>query len=299
LIVDDSLVDQRLVSGLLAAGGYEQVHVVSNGREAIDAMRRQRPAMVITDLVMPEMDGLQLVRAVVREFTGVPVVLMTGYGSEDIAVQALRAGAASYVPKRALQQLLLETVSRILAIPTEADNDSRLLARMTGSECEFDLDNDLSLVPPLIGYLRCRMTQVAACDDVMTIRVSVALEEALLNAIFHGNLELGSEIRDLDHDIYQELLEKRRTSAPYRNRRVKVTGRFRRDRAEFVIRDEGPGFDPEKLPDPTELVNLDKTCGRGVLLMRTFMDQIHYNDSGNEVTMTKLLGGVLEPATVH
>jgi anti-sigma regulatory factor (Ser/Thr protein kinase) len=53
------------------------------------------------------------------------------------------------------------------------------------------------------------------------------------------------------------------------------------------MRDEGPGFDPKELPDPTDPENLLKLSGRGILLMRTFMDDVKFNDRGNEVTMVK------------
>ena len=53
----------------------------------------------------------------------------------------------------------------------------------------------------------------------------------------------------------------------------------------YTVRDEGPGFDPASLPDPTDPANLDRPCGRGLLLMRTFMDNVIFNDKGNEVTL--------------
>ena len=60
-----------------------------------------------------------------------------------------------------------------------------------------------------------------------------------------------------------------------------------REEAVFVVQDEGPGFDPSSLPDPTEPANLERVSGRGVLLMRTFMDEVSYNQVGNEVTLVK------------
>ena len=51
------------------------------------------------------------------------------------------------------------------------------------------------------------------------------------------------------------------------------------------MRDEGSGFDPGALPDPLDPENLEKASGRGVLLMRAFMDDVRYNDAGNEVTL--------------
>ena len=66
--------------------------------------------------------------------------------------------------------------------------------------------------------------------------------------------------------------------------------RLSRDKAVFVVRDEGPGFDPTGLPDPTDPANLDKVTGRGILLMQAFMDQVAFNARGNEVTMIKQPG---------
>ena len=57
--------------------------------------------------------------------------------------------------------------------------------------------------------------------------------------------------------------------------------------AVFVVRDEGPGFDPNSLPDPTDPENLLKPSGRGIMLIRTFMDAVSFNEKGNEVTMVK------------
>ncbi len=55
----------------------------------------------------------------------------------------------------------------------------------------------------------------------------------------------------------------------------------------FVVRDEGQGFDPALLPDPTDPVNLERVSGRGLLLIQTFMDRVEHNARGNEITMVK------------
>ena len=83
--------------------------------EALESMQRGMPDVVICDLQMPEMNGLELVEAVTREFPAIPVILMTARGSEEIAAEALRKGAASYVPKSRLADNLYDTVNRILA----------------------------------------------------------------------------------------------------------------------------------------------------------------------------------------
>ena len=96
-------------------------------------------------------------------------------------------------------------------------------------------------------------------------RVGIALREAIVNAMHHGNLEAGSELRQRDDADYQALIERRRSEAPYRERRTQVTVTLDRDKAVYVVRDEGRGFDPSKLPDPVDPANMDKLSGRGLL----------------------------------
>ena len=95
-------------------GGWD-VAFAGNGVEALAAMERELPHIVLTDLQMPQMDGLALVEQIREKYPEVPVVLMTRSGSEEIAVQALRSGAASYVPKRNLAADLVPTLQQVLA----------------------------------------------------------------------------------------------------------------------------------------------------------------------------------------
>jgi CheY-like chemotaxis protein len=80
-----------------ANGDIRVVHA-GNGRDALEKIKSAPPDLVVTDLVMPEMDGLELVKEVRRTYPTIPVILMTAHGSEEIAAAALKAGAASYVP---------------------------------------------------------------------------------------------------------------------------------------------------------------------------------------------------------
>jgi anti-sigma regulatory factor (Ser/Thr protein kinase) len=236
---------------------------------------------------MPEMDGLELVVEVRKNFPLVPIILMTAFGSEEIAIQALQKGAASYVPKRNLAQDLAETTENVLSLATATRSQQRLLECLTQTEEQFLLDNDATLIPPLIGFLQENITRMGLCDEIGRIRVSIALQEGLLNAMQHGNLEVASELKEKDEKGFQTLLGQRRREKPYMTRRVYVTARESPAEATYVIRDEGPGFDPSKLPDPTDPSNLDRVSGRGLLLIRTFMDKVHHNKAGNEITMVK------------
>jgi len=288
LVVDDSAVDRNLVVGLLGKDASFKVDFAANGLDALAKMEMEIPELVVTDLIMPEMDGLSLVSAVRQRFHLVPVILMTSKGSEELAVQALDAGAASYVPKRILAQRLLDTVHNVLAVSWRRQGHIRLMGSMTQSESTFVLENDPGLIGPLVSYVQEDCTHIGLCGAAERTRLGVALEEALTNALYHGNLEIGSELREHDEKAYWTLAKQRGQEPPYRDRRIHITARMSRDRGVFDIRDEGRGFDPSALPDPTDPANLEKVSGRGVLLMRTFMDEVNYNEAGNCVTLVKL-----------
>ncbi len=286
LIVDDSPVDRALAAGLLEKASIEVSHA-GDGREALEKISQDPPDLVLTDLQMPHIDGLELVDQIRQDHPLIPVVLMTSKGSEEIAVESLRRGASSYVPKKVLAQELVPTIQSILAVAIPRRARSELMLSMTGCRFEFELANRYSLIPGLVRFLEERAVQMGLCDEMEAVRLSVALQEALVNALYHGNLELDSKLREQDLEAYHDAAEERAELDPYKDRRIRVEATVSRDRAVFVIADEGPGFDPATLPDPTAPPNLEKVSGRGVMLMRTMMDEVRFNEEGNQVTLVK------------
>jgi serine/threonine-protein kinase RsbW len=92
--------------------------------------------------------------------------------------------------------------------------------------------------------------------------VHLAVDEALVNAIFHGNAE-------------------------DETKRVRFSCCLSPQRIRVEITDEGPGFDPDSLPDPTTPCHLGRPGGRGVLLMRAFMSRVEFRDHGSRVVLEK------------
>ena len=284
LVVEDSRTQAKQMQFLLEAQSYE-VTVATNGVEALAVLKEGLPDLVLTDMSMPEMNGLELVEAIRRDYPGVPVILMTALGNEELAVLALQKGAASYIPKRNLALDLYDTIENVLTVSQSSRHEKRALDCLTQAEFHFVLNNDLTLIIPLIWYLEESVVRMHHCDRTELIRVGIALHEALVNAIEHGNLEVGSELRqDDDEKKYRALIDARRQEMPYRERRVKVRVQLLPAEVVYVVEDEGPGFDPKSLPDPDDLSNMERIGGRGLMLIRTFMDQVEYNERGNRIT---------------
>jgi anti-sigma regulatory factor (Ser/Thr protein kinase) len=152
---------------------------------------------------------------------------------------------------------------------------------------ELDLSYTEVTDAGLIAYLQESISHQGLCAPADCTRIAVALAEALSNALYHGNLEVGSVLRAEDDQAYWALVSQRSSQRPYSERQIFVSATLSRDAAEFVICDQGPGFDPQALPDPTDPANLEKATGRGILLMRAFMDEMYFNAAGNSVTLKK------------
>jgi CheY-like chemotaxis protein len=286
LVVDDHRSQAEEFGVLLRNAGCD-VTLAGNGREAMELLRHDLPDLVLTDLDMPVMDGLELVRAIRRDYAALPVILMTAMGSEDAAARALHLGAAGYVRKRSLAREVVRTVGSVLAVARALPQQERVLDCLTDGQLGFVLDNDAAQVPPLLGYLEQVALQLHPRDRTERIRVAIALNEALVNAIQHGNLELSSELRQENEEVFRDLGEERRRQAPYRDRRVHVRATLSRAEAVYVVEDEGPGFDPATVPVASDPANLERIGGRGLMLIRTFMDDVQHNEKGNRITLRK------------
>ena len=292
LVVDDSAVDRTLVRGLIGRDETVTVETAANGQEALESIERAVPDLVVTDLVMPEIDGLKVVDEVKRRWPAVPVVLMTSRGNEEIASEALKRGAAGYVAKSRLQTDLPHTVQNLLSIAASRTDFEHVMGRMSEVNFSMSMNNDWKRVNTFVKFFQDGVAPLGLFDETDRTRLGVALTEALLNSILHGNLGVSSELREEGLDLFFEQAKQRSQESPYCDRRVFVDARWTREACEFVVRDEGEGFDVASLPDPTDPENLVRASGRGVMLMQMFMSEVHFNDAGNEVRMVKRKDGV-------
>ncbi len=152
LLVEDSPTQAVEIRMLLEEGAHQVMHV-GNGRMAIDVLEQHPIDIVVTDLEMPEMNGLELVEAMQLGFEHIPAVLVTARGSEDLASQALQKGAAGYVPKNHLQKLLNDTITDVLGVIRSDASFAKLIATLQKNVFVFDLPNDPELISSVGGIV--------------------------------------------------------------------------------------------------------------------------------------------------
>lgn len=124
----------------------------------------------------------------------------------------------------------------------------------------IELPNDLCAIGKSVEYLIARGVEAGFEDSRLRLNLRVGLSEALANAMLYGNC------RDP-------------------RKRVRIEARLTPDEITLRVTDEGHGFDPEKLADPTLPGNRKRIGGRGIFLIRKMMDHVEFNEKGNSITM--------------
>lgn len=290
LVAEDSAVDRALIGGLLAKETSWEVEFAGDGQAAIDSLTASLPGdlpgVVVTDLRMPNVDGLGLVRYVRQSHSDIPVVLVTSQGSEEIAIEALRVGATSYSPKSLLRDDLVRTLKQVLEMSSHMRYTHDTASLPAPKQIAFVLENDSTLIGPTIEHLQ---ENLPSWSDRDRLQFGMAMDEALVNAMHHGNLEVDSKLRESENEsAYYDLIRARKNASPFCHRRVRVEAEFSDQHICVQISDDGRGFDPRTIPDPSLGDNVHRVSGRGLFLIRSFMDQVAHNLSGNQITMTKL-----------
>ena len=294
LVVDDSPVDQQLVGGLLKRDFDWIVEYADDGELAMEMISDIFPDVVVTDLQMPKMNGIDLCRRARQEYPHVPVILTTGQGSESLAVEALQAGAASYVPKSALAESLPDTVEQILEYSRKNKCQKQLMTFTTNCRHQFKIENNPRLIPPLLDFVQDSMNTLKIGDQTLVRHASVALEEAVNNALYHGNLELDDKHARLARHAYREgdiyeMVQLRQKEAPYKDRRIHIAIDLTRTKAQFIVRDQGKGFDVAAASQNGDTAHIADSNKRGLTLINNFMNDVSFNDEGKEIRMALAL----------
>ena len=130
-------------------------------------------------------------------------------------------------------------------------------------EISKTLPSRLDIVPDFLSEIVSHLKQ-NQLEEQKIFEIKLCLEEALVNAIKHGN----------KFDEKLSVMTK-----------IKIESEF----IEVVVKDQGKGFDPENIEDPTTEKNLCKLCGRGVFLIKEQMDKVEFLDGGRRLKMIKFL----------
>lgn len=266
------------------------VTVAPTAQGAKEALDANPLALVLADASMWHDGGLAAYAS--QKHPALPVIVLTAKGeASPVLVQHLQLGAMTYIPRDAGRRRLVETIQSILEITRRNPYRERVKSLLRWGEVELQVGNDPADIAVIVGYMLRLLEDYGLSNEKERFRVGLALSEALSNAMIHGNLEVPSALREEGSDAYYEMMDRQRGIEPFASRIVVVKSRFSEASVNFVIRDQGKGFDRAALPDPEDPESIMKASGRGILLMKAYTDLVTWNEAGNEVTLVKSLTG--------
>jgi CheY-like chemotaxis protein len=291
LVVDDTAVDRCLVLGLLRRNAALDVEAVEDAESALAWLESRVPDVVVTDLQLPEMSGLDLVVVLRERFPGLPVIVITAHGNEETAVRALADGAASYVPKTQMSDRLMATIEQVLegARVDQAGQDFQTCLEEARLRFQVPVHADV------FGYLTemaCGMaSSVGLCDRHDQMRFAMAMQGLLRIGHFAGNLEMPLErLEELDSPRSPAFLEGARRSGdmPFATRRLAVEIDMSLQRGVFRVRHEGRPFATDFLAAHGAGAANPKSVCRDLVLLQAFADRLWLEDDGQTLAMSRM-----------
>ena len=281
VIEDESALRSMLAEGLTRKG--HEVFLARDGSDGLQVFEKERPDIVLTDVRMPGKRGIEVLRHIKTIEPEAKVVIMTGDGNEEIAIEALRGGAINYLKKPFTFRDLYEVIEKTANIQDLEINKEFVLEETK----RILMGNEIDRVWGVVNQLLICAENV--CGKEKTQELGLALYEIIVNAIEHGNLEItfDEKCEAMKHNAYEALLRERISDPVYSPRRVAIDYRMIPGELHSRVADEGSGFDWQDLAYSDPSRNPLVPCGRGLFLARIYLDRVEFNKKGNEVHLVK------------
>jgi CheY-like chemotaxis protein/anti-sigma regulatory factor (Ser/Thr protein kinase) len=286
LVVDDQEALRSLLARLLEREGFDPVQA-EDGAQAVEMYKSESPLVVVSDIMMPRMDGLTLLNEIRRIDRNATVILMTGQGNEDVLLKALRGGATNFFKKPFNVRELIDEIRKVVEFRLEAARSSLFSPLLVEETKRFVMPRADSPFFSIINQITLQLPCLLPQEDILNLKIGI--EECITNAVEHGNLGISFEekSRAIQEGRLTELIADRGRESDAAGHAVGITSRLSPQLFEITIRDDGKGFDWRTLP-AVEPENLLAFNGRGIFLTKIYFDEVIYNDSGNQVTLRKL-----------
>lgn len=288
LIVEDDKASRFFLESLLESNEYD-FRYAANGIEGLNIFEEYKPDIVLSDIQMPIMDGLELLEAIRDTKSDTIVIMVTAFGTENYAIQALHLGANNYLKKPVSGQELLRLLKKYKAILSSKYSPDTLPGRLINRKFTLEFNTEFNKIPKIVDKVIVESN--LDIDDNEKTNIELGLVELITNAIEHGNLNINyfEKQKALDNGVLGDLYSERMKSPVYQNRAITIDFFADNEKFQWTITDEGDGFDWSTLPNPTDEDHILELNGRGVFISRFLFDKIEYIGKGNIVTATKFI----------
>jgi DNA-binding response OmpR family regulator len=267
LVVEDERDTGELLAEILRRRGYTPT-LLLEGKPVVSWTHAHLPELILLDLMLPDVDGYQICEELKlnRETNLIPLIMVTARDQPKDRVHGLQVGANYYLTKPFTGSQLDAAIKHAL------DWRQELVRLGTEGEIHFHLRSDTTYLEEL-NHLLSSLFLFSGLEEMQVRQLTTAVRELGTNAIEWGHQKQVDRI-------------------------VAVTYRIDPKKVTIIIRDTGPGFDPKNLPhaakedDPTAHLMVRETLGLreggfGIMMSRGLVDELKYNETGNEVRLVK------------
>ena len=270
LIVEDDKSSRGFMKDTVESQGFE-THVAENGLLGLEVFKQINPHLVLSDIQMPEMDGLQLLEEIRKLSPNAIVVMVTAFGCEEYAMKAMELRANNYLKKPVRHSELLPLLTKYASLIDAPASSEKKPEIKKKTSFTIKLDSDVEKVPDMVDWLV--KTTGSLLDESGRLDVKLGLTELLINAIEHGNLGRNEG----EKPVNDFLLSSRKVAIEYK------TGD---SYCEWIITDEGNGFDWKSFLSRLDADPLGQE-GKGLLCCKFHFSELEFNSSGNSVRARK------------
>lgn len=292
LVVEDDASSRLYLENLLEVNGYT-CRTATNGIEGLNAFEEFNPDVVVTDIQMPVMDGLEMLESIRNRKSDTIVIITTAYGSENYAIQALHLGANNYLKKPVAGVDLLPLLKKYHNIKYGKFPSETKPGKILFKKFKIEFITNMKEIPRIVD----RILTESSCnyDDSNRINVELGLVELITNAFEHGNYEINfaEKLHALETNTLDTLYNNRAHNTKYKNRKISIDFTMNNECCEWQIEDEGAGFDWKNIKDPTKEDNILELSGRGIFISSFLFDEIEYSGKGNIVRVKKFFNSKL------
>ncbi len=286
LIADDNIEILNQLKSFLEEQEH-QVFEAQDGDKALTLFKQQEIDGVFCAITMPKLGGIELLKELKSLKTNLPFVLITKPDDAGNILTSLHLGACDFLIKPLTTQNLHRSINKVITLHGDFKFSVYCLEHSISESRNLEIQNDFEFINRIVAFITRDLPSygILGKEDLFTL--DIVLADALENAIFHGNLEISSELKNNRFSLFQEEGVRRRQIKPYQDRKVHIFYEITQNSVKYVIRDEGKGFAHQKILDHKDPDNLFKINGRGILLIMNFMDEVFWNERGNEITMVR------------
>lgn len=286
LIAEDDPFSRQYFDTIVDVEGYER-QTAKDGQEAIELFKAFDPDLVISDIQMPVVDGLELLEEIRRQKSDAIVIMATAFNSEDYAIKALQLGANNYLKKPIQSEDLKRTLRKYYSIFKSRRIQRDVISSIVKRSFTVRFQSDIELIPMIVDQLMREVEGIF--EDNERVGIELGLSELITNSIEHGNLEISYQQKSaaLDSNNLSELYTDRQSDPRFSSRQVHIEFEMDTECCQWTIIDEGNGFDWETVKNPLVEEGLLGLHGRGIFISRFQFDDLHYLGNGNTVVIRK------------